>query len=287
MKKIAAVVLIAVLVAVGAVAYSFFRPPAAPSGPIQAIPIAQGTATATTGAQATSTQATSAQATNTQVPATQVSGAQATSTQTASAQPSATQAASTQAAATPAASAQATGAATVYEIDQASSEARFVIDEVLNGADKTVVGATDQVAGQIAVDPTAPGTAQVGVIQINARTLATDSDQRDRAIQNQVLKTSQHEYITFTPTSLVGLPESTTAGQSYSFQIVGQLTVAGQTREATFTVTVTPTADGKLQGTASTEIKYADWGIGIPRVPSVASVEDTVILEIEFVATAA
>ncbi len=289
MKKIAAVGLVAMLVGIGAVAYSFFKPTAAPSGPIQAIPIAQGTSTATTAAQSTSAQASSsAQATNTQTSNTQATSTQATSTQAASAQPSASQPASTQAVTTamPSASAKAAGAATVFEIDQASSEARFVIDEVLNGADKTVVGATDQVAGQIAVDPTAPGTAQVGVIQINARTLETDSDQRDRAIQNQVLKTSQHEYITFTPTSLVGLPESAAQGQSYSFQIVGQLAVAGQTREATFTVTVTPTADGKLQGTASTEIKYADWGISVPRVPSVASVEDTVTLEIAFVATA-
>src|SRR5688572_24303568 len=94
-KKIAAVVLVAVLVGIGAVAYSFFKPPAAPNGPIQAIPIAQGTATATTAAQTTSAQASSAQATNTPV-----ASMQATSTQTASAQPSATQAASTQAVAT-------------------------------------------------------------------------------------------------------------------------------------------------------------------------------------------
>jgi polyisoprenoid-binding protein YceI len=276
-RNILVVVLVGVVIAAGAVAYSFFKPPAEPSGPIQAIPIAQGTATA-----ATAVRAPGAQPTNTQVSATQAASAQATSAPTSSAHPVATQATGTQATGT-----QAAGAATVFAIDQGSSEARFVIDEVLNGADKTVVGATDQVAGQIAVDPAAPGTAQVGVIQINARTLATDSSQRDRAIQNQILKTGQHEYITFTPTSLVGLPESAVQGQRYSFQIVGQLTVAGQTREATFTVAVTPTADGKLQGTASAEIKYADWGISIPRVPSVASVEETVTLEIEFVATAA
>lgn len=288
-KQIAAVVLILALVGVGAVAYAFFRPPAEPSGPIQSIPIAQGTAT--TAAQA-SAAASSVPAMSTPAPSAQASGgpaasAVAVSSPVASAQPSASQAAAQpSASAAQASGAPATGATTVFEIVQSSSEARFVIDEVLNGADKTVVGATDQVAGQIAVNPTAPATAQVGVIQINARTLETDSDQRDRAIQNQILRTSQHEYIVFTPTSLVGLPESATPGQSYSFQIIGQLTVAGQTREATFAVTVTPTADGKLQGTATTTIKHADWGISIPRVPSVASVEETVTLEIEFVAEA-
>lgn len=295
-KKILAVVgvIVAVLlIGVGAVAYSFFKTPAAPSGPIQAIPIVQSTATATTVAQSASAQPSGVQATSTPVASSQVATTPTASAQASSApasaaasasQTTATQAAASQPVATATTGTQAAGAATVFEIVQASSEARFLIDEVLNGADKTVVGATDQVAGQIAVSPTAPGTAQVGVIQINARTLETDSDQRDRAIQNQILNTSKHEYITFTPTSLVGLPASATTGQSYSFQIVGQLTVAGQTKEATFAVTVTHTADGTLQGTAKAEIKYANWGINVPKVPQVASVEDTVILEIDFIA---
>jgi polyisoprenoid-binding protein YceI len=175
---------------------------------------------------------------------------------------------------------------TTYTIAQSSSQATFTIDEVLNGSPKTVVGTTDQVAGQIAVNPTAPGTAQLGTITIDARTLSTDSDQRNNAIKNMILKTNDNEYITFVPTTITGLPESATAGQSYSFQVVGQLSIAGQTHEATFAVTVTPTADGQLQGTATTTIKYADWGVTIPSVPFVTDVSDSVILALNFVATA-
>jgi polyisoprenoid-binding protein YceI len=204
----------------------------------------------------------------------------------ASAAPSVAAAASAapSAAASQAPASQAAAAPKLFEIDQKSSEARFIINEVLNGEPTTVVGATNQVAGQISVNPTAPTGARVGVLQINARTLATDSDRRDAAIQNQILKTGQHEYITFTPTAITGLPASATLGQSYSFKIVGQLAIAGTTREATFDVTVTPTADGKLQGKAKTTIKYADWNLSIPSVPFVASVEETVVLELDFVA---
>lgn len=177
-------------------------------------------------------------------------------------------------------------AGTVYTIDQASSQARFVIDETLNGSPKTVVGATDQVAGQIVVTAADPSTARVGTIQIDARTLTTDSDQRNRAIQNMILKTDQYEYITFVPTSITGLPEQATAGQRYTFQITGQLTVGGQTHEAIFAVTATLTADGQLQGSATTTIAYADWGISIPQVPFVTGVADTVRLELDFTATA-
>jgi len=40
----------------------------------------------------------------------------------------------------------------------------------------------------------------------------------------------------------------------------------------------------RLDGTAKTTIKYADFGISIPQVPQVASVDETVDLEIDFVA---
>jgi polyisoprenoid-binding protein YceI len=218
--------MLAVVIAVGVIAYSYLKPVEAASEPIAAIPIAQTSATSTT------------------------------------------------------------AGATTYTIDQASSQARFIIDETLNGQPVTVVGATNQVAGQIAVDPTNPTTAQIGTIQINARTFATDSENRDRAIQNRILETATYEYITFTPTTLSGLPESSTVGQSYSFQITGQLTIRDQTREATFAATVTPNADGTLQGTATTTINYADWGLSVPEVPIVTNLAQKVTLELDFVAKA-
>jgi polyisoprenoid-binding protein YceI len=173
---------------------------------------------------------------------------------------------------------------TTYTIGQEVSTASFVIDEVLNGEPVTVVGATNQVAGQLSVNPTSPSNAQVGTIQINARTFATDSANRDKAIQNRILETGSYEYITFTPTSFVRLPETAAIGQSYTFQIVGQLTIRDQTREATFNATVTPAADGTLQGNVTTTIKYADWGISVPSVPIVTGLAETVTLNLDFVA---
>src|SRR5262245_56870377 len=54
-----------------------------------------------------------------------------------------------------------------FVIQPDTSQARFVIDEVLRGVSNTVVGSTSQVAGQIAADPTQPSGAQVGTIQID------------------------------------------------------------------------------------------------------------------------
>jgi hypothetical protein len=97
-----------------------------------------------------------------------------------------------------------TGTALVFTIDQGASQVRFQLDEELRGQPTTVVGTTDQVAGQLSVNLADLSQTQVGIIQINARTLATDNNFRNRAIQNEILNTGDFEFITFTPTALRG-----------------------------------------------------------------------------------
>jgi polyisoprenoid-binding protein YceI len=174
----------------------------------------------------------------------------------------------------------------VFKIDPNASSAKFVVDEILRGTPTTVVGTTNQVAGQIAADFDELDAAQVGPIRINARTLATDSDGRNRMLQNRILETEQHEYITFTPKRMVGLPDSVTVGERIAFQMVGDLTIKGAARETTFDVVVTPTTEDRLEGSATTTIRYADWGVSIPQVPSVAGVSEQLALQLDFVATA-
>ena len=174
----------------------------------------------------------------------------------------------------------------IFTIQPGASTAQFAVDEILRGSPNTVVGTSDQVSGQIAVDPSAPESAQVGEILVDARALATDDPQRNRMLSNFILSTGQFEYISFQPNGLTGLPQTTTFGTPYSFQIDGQLTIKDVARPVTFTATVTPVSATDLRGSAVTTIRYADWGIGIPSVPSVAGVGETVQLQLNFVATA-
>jgi len=69
-------------------------------------------------------------------------------------------------------------------------------------------------------------------------------------------------------------------------EIVGNLTLLDVTREVSFSVTVVAISETRLEGRGSTAILYADYGITIPDVPSVTSVDEDVLLEIEFVAVA-
>lgn len=206
--------------------------------------------------------------------------AAATMEATTEATPEATVEATTEAAAAPQSS------MVVFNIDQAQSEVSFTLSEVLNGNPTTVVGTTDQVAGQIAVDFGAPQNSQVGEIVINVRTLATDSGMRDRMIRGQILESSraEYEFANFTPTAISGLPQTITLGEPITFQITGDLTLRTITQPVTFEVTVMPESEDKISGTATATVQRADFQLNIPRVPSVADVSEEVKLEINFVA---
>jgi len=276
-KRIVVLGAVVAVIGVGLMAFSFFKPPKEASGPIEAISVAVVSSASDDAAQVPDTEAAA--------PAGRIETSESTSAKSETDGPAATEPAAEGVTATePAPDAKANPV--TFEIVPSSSEVRFIIEEVLNGAPKTVVGTTDQIAGEIAIYADDPARSVVGPILVNARTLATDNEFRNRAIKNRILSTNDYEFITFTPTSLVGMPDSVSVGESIAFQIIGDLTVRDVTKEVTFDAVVTPISEAQLEGTASTAILYADYGLVIPEAPAVAGVNDDVKLEIVFLATA-
>ncbi len=173
---------------------------------------------------------------------------------------------------------------TLFEIVPEESEARFLIDEVLRGEDKTVVGTTNQVSGQVAVDFDDPAAAAVGPIQINARTLVTDNNLRNRAIQGRILLTGNYEFVTFTPTAINGLPSTISLGEAVEFEMEGDLTITGVTQPVTFMVTAVAPTENRLEGSATASIQRRPFDLIIPSATGVAAVSEEIILELDFVA---
>lgn len=266
------VILVIGIIAIGAIYYFVLRTPEEASEPISSIPLELPTETATA---VPTEEPTEAPPTETPIPEpTTETPAEPTATPT-TVPPTATP----EPTADP-------GQLLVYEISQEESEVRFSLDEDLRGSRNTVIGITDQVAGQIAANAQDLSTAQVGIIQVNARTLLTDNNFRNNAIRNQILDSNTYEFITFTPTAVNGLPESVAVGDEVTFEIVGDLTIRDITKETTFTVTVTLVAEDRLEGFATTQVLRSDYELIIPEVPGVANVTDEVILEFDLVATA-
>ena len=180
------------------------------------------------------------------------------------------------------------GSGAVFTIDSSASQATFSIDEVLFGQPNTVVGQTSAVAGQIRVDTADPAKSQVGQIKVDLSALTTDNDLRTRTLQNRILETGNpsNQFATFTPKTVTGLPASVVIGQPVPLTITGDLAIHGTTRTVTFNATVTLVSATQLKGQATTTVKYADFGLAIPDVPSVTGVGSAVKLALSFTAKA-
>lgn len=187
---------------------------------------------------------------------------------------------------TAAESAESPGAGQTFVIVAEESEARYIIDEELLGQPKTVVGTTSAISGELIVDPANPAVSSIGPIRIEAGTFTTDSNRRDGAVRRFVLQTSQYQFITFTATEYVGLPDAAAIGDEIQFEVTGDLTVRTITKPAIFIVTMQVVSESELRGSAATIIVRDDYELRIPQVPSVANVGEEFIVEFDFVARA-
>jgi polyisoprenoid-binding protein YceI len=172
-----------------------------------------------------------------------------------------------------------------FQIVSEGTEARFIIDEVLRGEPTTVVGVTDQVSGEIRIDLANPVGTELGVISIESGSLRTDNNFRNGAIEQFILQSGTYPEILFTPTAIEGLPTDVAVGDTFSFNVVGDLTIREITQSVTFDVEVSAESDARIQGSARSVVLRDAYELTIPSVPQVADVSNEVFLELDFVAT--
>jgi polyisoprenoid-binding protein YceI len=175
-----------------------------------------------------------------------------------------------------------------FTIVPEESQVLFLLDEDLMGSRNTVIGSTDQVAGNILVNFENPAESMVGPIEINLRTLATDNEFRNRALRDQILESNRDEYefTTFVPTAISGLPASVEIGETFRFTLTGDLPIRAVTNSLDWEVEVTVVSETRIEGRAQTTITRTQYDLIIPTVPTVANVEEEIDLAIEFVAVA-
>ncbi|SDF62645.1 YceI family protein [Klenkia brasiliensis] len=150
----------------------------------------------------------------------------------------------------------------------AGSSAGYRVDEVLNGADVTVAGTTDQVSGSVVVSG---GDLQSAQVDVDMASVATDSDRRDSYFRENVVDVADFPTATFAVDQAVDLPELT--GTPVTVPVDGTLTVRGVTQDVTVDLSVVRTADG-VQASGSIPVAFADYDITPPDLGFV-SVEDS------------
>lgn len=166
------------------------------------------------------------------------------------------------------------------------NEARFRVREQLVGLNlpSDAVGTTASVSGAIAIQPDGRIIAGESRFVVDLTTLHTDSSRRDGYIQRNTLETGAYPEAVFVPASAAGLPSPLPTSGTVAFQLTGDLTVHGVTRPVTWEVTAE--VEGQtLRGTATTSITFTDFGMTLPRVGPVLSVDDLIALELDFALT--
>jgi polyisoprenoid-binding protein YceI len=161
--------------------------------------------------------------------------------------------------------------------------ARYKVEEELARQGFFVAtGETTDVAGQIVFNEGGDIVADDSSIVIQAGTLRTDSDRRDRYVRERTLQAAQYSEITFLPTSTEGLPSPISeASGTVDFTISGNLVIRDQTRPVTWDVTAE--FGDIITGIAVIDITFEQFAMDKPSVAIVLSVEDTIRLELAFV----
>jgi polyisoprenoid-binding protein YceI len=165
------------------------------------------------------------------------------------------------------------------------TRARYKVREQLAGINfpSDAVGTTEAVTGVVVIKPDGSIDAAQSKLTVDLKTLSSDQQMRDGYVQNRTLETAKFPTMEFVPKRAVGLPAPLPAGTQAQagFQLIGDLTLHGVTKEATWNV-VAVFGNEVVGGRATTTIDFASYNMTKPSLARLVSVDDKIELEIEF-----
>ncbi len=171
-----------------------------------------------------------------------------------------------------------------YVVVPDGSEVRYRVREQLVGLSfpNDAVGVTSTVEGMIVFDAQGRLASGESRFTVDLRTLRSDEGRRDNYVRRNTLETDRYPLVTFVPTETRRLPIPFPGTGSVPFELVGDLTVKEVTRRVSWDATAT--FDGpRVAVRARTAFRFGDFGLRVPRVSVVLSVEDEIKLEADLV----
>jgi polyisoprenoid-binding protein YceI len=175
-------------------------------------------------------------------------------------------------------------AAVRYGVVTEGSEVRYRVREQLVGFafPNDAVGATSAIEGAIAFDAQGRVVPADSRITVDLRTLRSDEARRDNYLRRNTLDTDRYPTVLFVPIEARGLPTPLPSTGSAPFELVGDLTIRDVVRRVTWTTT--GSFDGpRVSVRARTAFRFGEFGLRVPRVSVVLSVEDDIKLEADLV----
>jgi len=170
-----------------------------------------------------------------------------------------------------------------FDLALTGNEARFIVREQLMTATlpNDAIGATHAVSGGLTIAPDGKVDPATSTIVVKLDSLATDNPHRDTWIKEHTLRTDSFPTATMVVRELQGLPAHLPTMGTFPVKLVGDLTLHGVTRPWTWDVTLVANGND-YTGTATTHLKFGDFGMTQPRLLIVVSVIDDVRLEFAF-----
>ncbi len=160
------------------------------------------------------------------------------------------------------------------------SEVRYRVREQLAAFNfpNDAVGSTSSIDGRLSIDGQGRVVAGDSRFTVDVGTLRSDAERRDNYIRRRTLETERHPTVVFVPTELRGLRGPLPQTGTTTFELIGDLTVRDTTRRITWQATAS-FSGSEIGVQARTEFRFEDFGLQIPRVAVVLSVEDRIRLE--------
>jgi polyisoprenoid-binding protein YceI len=163
------------------------------------------------------------------------------------------------------------------------SSASYSVTEQFVGIDfpNDAVGTSTTVAGTlvIAADGSVPPGSK---LTIDLRNLKSDQEQRDGFVKSRTLETDKYPFVEFVPTKIKGLPVMIPTQGQTGFELTGNMTIHGVTKEVTFQGIATFGRDSTVAGRAKTNFTFATFGLTKPAIGRLMSVDDKINLDIVF-----
>ena len=168
---------------------------------------------------------------------------------------------------------------------QEGTAARYLIREELANVELPfdAIGETTEVSGAFTFTADGEIVPEGSRIVLNAASLKSDEENRDRYLRRNAIETGTYPEIVFVATSIDGLAWPLPASGEAAFTINGDLTVREVTRPVAWQTVATFDSAG-VTGTAKTNFTFGEFEMEVPDLFFIVSLEDNIRLELDFVA---
>ena len=162
---------------------------------------------------------------------------------------------------------------------------RYLVQEQLarRNLPNDAIGETSDVTGAIvfsadgAVEPERSG------ITVNLQSLVSDERRRDTYLRTNAIESNTYPEAVFVLREVSGLPWPLPGSGEAAFQLIGDMTVHGETNPLMWEVAAA-FSDGAVTGQATTRFTFDEYGMSVPSLFFILSVEDDIRLELDFAA---